>query len=229
MDLRQFLQAINTFGLGVVLPASVRNELRLGVVGVGGTGGNVLRQFAEKLPDNCRTVAINTHADSLHRLNADRMIRVGNIPDSQVRSDAARRLVVRRFAWAAIPRITEAVAGMDMVLLVAGVGGVAGTEISPIVARVLGQQNIFTLWFPIIPFDFEGQRRGDIARYGAAEVGRHVHSLIPICNEAFAQAAGENATMDDVFNQISLTVLQHCQSVTRAATANRISGTDLFA
>lgn len=223
MDRRQLLQAINTFGLGAVLPTSVRNELRAGVVAVGGAGGKVLRHITGKLPDNCRTVAINTDVSAWHRIKVDRKIRVGDIPDRPVRSDAARRLVVRRFARAAIPRITEAVAGLDMVLLVAGMGGVAGTVMSPVVARVLREQNIFTLGLPILPFEWEGQRRGDIARYGASELGRHVHSLIPISNEALALAEGENATIQDVFNQASLAVLRHYQSVTHKAEATLFS------
>ena len=225
MDRRQFLQAINTYGLGAVLPASVRNELRVGVVGVGGAGGNVLHHIAGKLPDKCHTVAINTSTDTLHRLNADRKIRVGDIPDRPVRSDAVRRLAVRRFAWAAIPGITEAVAGLDMVLLVAGMGGVAGTEISPVVAQVLREQNIFTLGFPIMPFNWEGERRTRIALHGASELDRYVHSLHPISNEGLAHAAGENATMGDVFNQASLAVLQHYRSVTRRVVARRLAGT----
>jgi len=187
-----------------------------------------LSYLAERLPNLGRTIAINTHAGALHRGNADRKILVGDIQDEPISTNAARRLVVRRSARSAIPGITEAVAGLDMVLLVAGMGGVAGTEISPIVAQVLREQNIFTVGFPILPFDFEGQRRCDIARLGAAELGRHVHSLYPIFNETFAQAAGDSATMDDVFNQISISILQHYQRVTGAVAASRLAGTNLF-
>lgn len=67
MDRRQLLQAASTFGFGAVLPASAPNELQVGIVGIGGAGGNVLHFIAEKLPDSCRTVAIDTHADSLRR------------------------------------------------------------------------------------------------------------------------------------------------------------------
>lgn len=227
MDRRELLQAASTFGFGAVLPASAPNELRVGIVGIGGAGGNVLHFIAEKLPDSCRTVAINTHADSLRRLNADRKIRVNGIPDRPVRSDPARRFFVRCSSRTAIPGITEAVAGLEMVLLVAGMGGVAGTEISPIVAQALREQNIFTVGFPIMPFHFECHSRNDIARDGAAELGRHVHSLLPIFNDAFAKAAGEDATMHDALNQVSLAVLQHYQIVSRAVAASRLAGTDL--
>lgn len=188
----------------------------------------MLSYLAEGIPNLSRTIAINTDADSLHRCNAGRKILVGDIQDEPTSTNAARRLVVRRTARSAISEISEAVASLDMVLLVAGMGGVAGTEISPIVAQVMHEQNIFTLGFPILPFDFEGQRRNEIARQGAAELGRHVHSLYPIFNESFAQAAGENVTMDDIFSQASLSILQHCKRVTGAVAAGRLAGIDLF-
>jgi cell division protein FtsZ len=229
MDRRHFLHNLRALGVGAMLSASTRLGPRVGVVAVGGAGGNVLSYLAERLPNLSRTIAINTHAGALHRCNADQKILVGDIQDQPISTNAARRRIVRRSARSTIPGITDAVAGLDIVLLVAGMGGVAGTEISPIVAQVLREQNIFTLGFPILPFDFEGQRRCDIARLGAAELGRHVHSLSPIFNESFAQAAGDSATMDDVFNQVSMSILQHYQGVIGADTASHLSGTDFFA
>jgi cell division GTPase FtsZ len=75
MDRRHFLRTINTLGIGAVLPVSARNELRVGVVGVGGAGGNVLIYLAERLPNLGRTIAISTHTESLYR----RKVAVTNI------------------------------------------------------------------------------------------------------------------------------------------------------
>jgi cell division protein FtsZ len=231
MERRNFLHNLGALGVGVMLPASVRNRLRVGVVGVGGAGGNVISYLTERISSPCRSLAINTHAGALHRSNADRKILVCDIPDEPIRSNDPRRLVrlaVRYFARTEISEISEAVAGLDMVLLVAGMGGLAGTEISPIVAQVLREQNIFTLGFPILPFDFEGQTRNKIALQGAAELGQHVHCLFPIFNDTFAKAAGESATMDDVFSQASLAILQHYQRVRGAVAASRLTGTNLL-
>lgn len=228
MERRNFLHNLGALGIGVMLPTSMRNGLRVGVVGVGGAGGNVLCDLARSIPNLCRSLAINTHAGSLFRSNADRKIFLSDIPSEPIKSNAFRRQYVQSSARSAISEISEAVAGLDMVLLVAGMGGVAGTEISPIVAQVLRKQNIFTLGFPMLPFDFEGKRRNEIARYGAAELGRHVHSLFPISNDAFAKVVGDSATMDDVFNLATLSILRHYQSVTRAVAVSRFAGSDLF-
>lgn len=223
MDRRHFLHAVNVFGVGTVMPTLPCSEYRVGIVAVGGAGGNVLNDLAGCLPRRCRTVAINTQSSSFHRLIADRRISIDGTPSQFVMSDDSRRLTVQRRAQSAVGEIADAVNGLNLVALVAGMGGVAGTEISPIAAQVLRHQNICTVGIPIMPFHFEGERRSDIAREGAAKLGRHVHSLIPISNETFAQAAGENASMADVFNQVSLAVLKHYQWVTRPIEASRLA------
>lgn len=249
MDRRHFIHIVNTLGFGSVLPASaettgvarrlvertksivltegIRNGLRFGLVGVGGIGSHLLRDIAERLPDKCRTVAINTHVDSLLRLETDRKIRIGDIDDEPVKSDFARRGVVMRFARSAIPEIADAVAGLDMVLLVAGMGGVAGTVISPIVAQVLREQGIFTLGLPLLPWHCEGWRRNKIARYGVRELGLHSDSLLPISNDAFVQVADESATFDDLMNQIALSIVQLCRSITNTVAVNGQMSVDL--
>ena len=243
MDRRHFLHNINALGFGAFLPSWSSNKqvslreaqrrgnpgLRIGIVGVGGAGGAILSYLAESIPYLGRSVAINTDADSLQRRDADRKILVADVPDEPIISNAARRLAVRRNAWSAVTEIENAVADLDVVLLVAGMGGVAGTVISPVVAQVLREQNIYTVGFPILPFDFEGQERGRIARRGARELGRHIHSLIPIFNEAFAQTAGENDTIDDIYNQAALAILQHFQRMKSAVAASRFGDTAAFA
>ena len=243
MKRRHFIQIVNTLGFGSVLPApdattqaarclveltnsamvnakGVRNGFRVGVVGVGGAGGQILRAIAGTLPDNCRTVAINTDANSLRRLKADRKIRISDIQDELVRSGFSRQVVVRRFARSAIPEIAEAVAGLDMVFLLAGMGGVAGTVISPIVAQVTREQDIFTLGLPLLPFSFEGLRRNETARCGVRELGRHTHSSLPISSEVMAQEAGDGATMNDCWNQTAMVFRQIYRTVTNSVAAN---------
>ena len=241
MDRRHFLKAVNACSAACALStsalatlaaprqepvnsvgrsAAVRNAFRVGIVGIGGAGGNVLDYLAERLPHLDRTVAINTDADSLRRRKADRKIRIGDIDDEPVKSNMARRAIVRRNARSAVDEIADAIAGLDMVLLVAGMGGVAGTEISPIVAQVLREQNIFTIGVPILPFEWEGKTRNQTARSGARELGQWAHSLRPISNDSMARDVGENATMDEVFNHVSQVPIQVYRSVTNSVASN---------
>lgn len=119
---------------------------RIGVIAIGVISRSILGDLASQLHELCRTIAINTDAASLRQVQAHRKIHVGHSPlpshDSQL---------ARFHALSAVPEIADAVAGLDIVLLVAGMGGGAGTGISPVVAQAVGAEHPDTL-FCDLPF-----------------------------------------------------------------------------
>lgn len=130
-----------------------RDFPKIGVVAVGDISHSILSDLASSLPYLHRTIGINTDAPALQQIKADRKIRVGNfsLPSHDPQ-------LAKLHAKSIIQEIVDAVAGLDMVLLVAGKGGSAGTGILPVVAQVLREQNILTLGFTLSPFDFEGEK-----------------------------------------------------------------------
>lgn len=136
-----------------------RDFPKIGVVAVGGISRSILSDVASKLPYLHRTIAIDTDANALQQVHVNRKVRVGNFAppshDPQLAKFHARSI---------IPEIVDAVAGLDMVLLVAAMGGGAGTGISPVVAQVLREQNILTLAFTLSPFHFGGEQRHKIVQ-----------------------------------------------------------------
>lgn len=209
MDRRQFLHTLNANSMGAVLPASAFLNVRsaginqttqppamevdsavvevaaawdipkFGIVSVGGIGGACLPSSADltrSLPYLSRTVAIDTYGVELHLMNADRKVLVGD-SKSLLNPHAARLL-----AQSVVHEIADAVAGLDMVFLVAGMSGATGTGIAPIVAQALRDQGILTLAFAVMPFDCEGAQRQHIAQAGICELRTHVDALMPFFN-----------------------------------------------
>ena len=229
MHRRQFLQTLNAMGASVILPASAfydegasvitptttqpliapANAVevdgrdwdipKVGVVAVGGLGGAILSDLAGRLPYVNRTIAIDTDANSLHRANANRKILAGDGKALPLDSHAARLL-----AQPSLPEIADAVAGLDMVLLVAGMGGAAGSGISPMVAQMLREQDILTLAFATSPFDFESQQRKQDAQTGIRELRLHVNALLPFSHGNIRQVTGPNALFTCVSSQAAL-------------------------
>ena len=226
---RQFLQILNVMGASALLPASAfyvkassvltppnmqpfvapTNAVvvadsgwdipKVGVVAVGGFGTTILSKLTGRLPYLGLSVAIDTDAPSLHRVKADRKLLLGDGKDLYLNPHAARPP-----AQSSIDEIADALAGLDMVLLLAGMGGAAGTGIAPIVARILREQNILTLAFATLPFSFESPRRQRIAQSGIRELGVHVHALLPFPNEPIARVAGADASFTSVSSQAPL-------------------------
>ena len=211
---RQFLQTLNAFGADIVLPAwafygedaSVLTPTsavevagsgwdipKVGVVAVGGQGCAILNELAGRLPYLGLSVAIDTDVASLLRVKADRKVLVGDGNVLPLNSHAARRL-----AKSSTPEIADAVAGLDMVLLVTGMGGAAGTGIAPLVAQMLRGQDILTLAFATLPSSFESQKRQQNAQTGIRELRVHVNALLPFSNRNIVRVAGEGASFTSV-------------------------------
>ena len=149
---RQFLQSLHVMGANITLPASelsgedgsvitptntpvlvapgkvvevdasVWGVPKVGIVVIGGLGSAVLNDIEGRLPYVGRSIAIDTDVRSLRRVKADCKIWV----------DDARDLPrdhhdVRLIAQSSIAEIADAVAGLGMVFLVAGMVGIAGS------------------------------------------------------------------------------------------------------
>lgn len=159
---------------------------RIGVVSVGGIGATCLPSMVDRmgsLANLSRTIAIHTCGIELHYMTADHKVLVG---DSMHLLDAHGYGLL---AASADHQIAEAVAGLDMVLLVAGMGGATGAGVAPIVAQVLREQSILTLAVAVMPFACEGAQCQQIAHAGLRELRSHVDAVIPFFNNDFSPGA----------------------------------------
>lgn len=233
MDRRQFIHACYAAGAASLLPVVSFAQTsptapsrisylvdtpeiepaipRLGLVAVGGVGMVTLYEMAENLSGFHRVIAINTDADALHGVQADRKIRVSHFTLSG--RDPQQ---VAQLALADVPEIAHALAGLDMVLLVAGMGGGTGTSISPVVAQVLRQQGTLSLGFAVMPFDFEGQERLEKAQQGLRALGRELPALIVARNTDIVQACDADTPMDRVLCQAPQAFAQLCRSISQS-------------
>lgn len=239
MDRRQFIQTLNALSVGSAAPAMALakpqqtvivanatatepisageaslvdcDRTKIGVIAIGGISRSILRNLHNRLTYPFRTIAIDTDADSLQRVSADRKIWVGCGPVRERDPHGVRIL-----SNAVVPEIADAVAGLDLILLMAGMGGGAGTGISPVVAKVLRQQKILTLCVAVAPFDFEGEKRQKAAQLGIHDLGTHGHALIPIRNSDMALVVDQNGGVDSAMAHAPLAFIQICRSITNS-------------
>lgn len=231
MERRQLLTALNAIGACTVLPASVFiggaafaiedsatvevteaawDIPKIGIVSVGGLGGTCLPSLGnlnQRLPYLSRTIAIETSGIELSFMEADRKVLVGD--GKTVLSPQTAGLL----AQSAIREISDAVAGMDMVLLVAGMGGNTGAGIAPIVAQMLRRQGILTLGFVIMPFDYESPQRQQIARAGVRDILPYVDALTPFFNNDVDPDVPFVRWFTSAMQQAPLAFDQLCRSV----------------
>lgn len=223
MKRRCFLHCLSALGTGVALPTFARSRpdapiatseargesrhfeirertddfsTRVVVVAVGGAAGAILAAQGN-LPGQPRTLAINTDIQGLRQAGAAHSILIRSPSGRKARSpqDASR------LARGVKNQIADALADSHLAIVIAGMGGAAGTGIAPVVAEVLHDHGIPAIGLPILPFAFEGERRRQVARAGEQALERWTTCCLAIPNDTFFRRADSNALLSSVTGQ----------------------------
>ena len=175
---------------------SGNNEPQLCVIAVGGAGGHVVSSLFTRVSAQNNFVAINTDLIGLSRVPAQTRILLGDGTMDMLTPNATRLEARNRSA-----DIAHAIKGADIVMVIAGLGGAAGTGIAPVVAEIAKASGALTIGVPILPFDFEGMRRNQIATIGLRALKRRSDFVVPIPNTDVAAAFPPETAFAEVFDQ----------------------------
>jgi cell division protein FtsZ len=79
--------------------------------------------------------------------------------------------------------LRETLSGADVVFIITGLGGVTGTVVAPIIAKIAKEVGALTIGVVSKPFCFEGQKRTEIADKGLETLKRIADSVVVIPND----------------------------------------------
>ena len=172
--------------------------MRIKFFAVGNTGGAVLELLIQQGIGRENSVAINTDAQSLASSSAAEKLHLetplmrglgcGGDPDRG-----------RALAELQAPRLKELCAETDLALVLAGLGGGAGTGVSPVVARLARDAGALTIVFASTPFDCEGSRRRQLASEGMELLKMAADGVITLPNQKVFKLIDENTGVLDTF------------------------------
>ncbi len=168
------------------------------VVGIGGGGGNAVRQMMDADIDGVDFICVNTDSQALRNFSGKSTLHIGSSVTKGLGAGANPE-VGRQAALEDRDRICEMLAGSDMVFITAGMGGGTGTGAAPVVAQTAKEMGILTVAVVTKPFPFEGQRRMAVAQQGIDELSHHVDSLITIPNAKLLNVLGAEITLLNAF------------------------------
>ena len=237
MDRRGFLQTFTARGVLAAIPSSLtgvgaspslpapfRQELtqpagikdmeipedrpRIGVVTIGGMGFSIARQPTWPTPYIARTIAIDTDAEELRQTRALRQILLPRMLSPALDFEKGMTLSAD-----ARSQIVQAVSGLDMVLLVVGLGGSTGTAIAPQVARLLGEQQILTLGYAVLPFLFESEQRHRVAATASKALAAEAAALITVKNSDIHGIVDQHASIEAITVQAPNSFVELCRSI----------------
>ncbi len=174
------------------------SPLKIKVVGVGGAGANAVDGL--KLDDlgDVRLAVVNTDAQALASSPVTEKLVLGRSVTRGLGAGGEPE-IGRRAAEADRDAIGQMVGGVDLVILVAGLGGGTGSGATAVMAEVAAQSGALVLAFVTLPFNFEGARRKGIAEEAMGDLRQRVHGLISMPNDVLLQEGEEDPSVLNAF------------------------------
>ena len=194
-------------------PASDELRPKITVIGVGGAGGNAIANMIAAQIEGVEFIVANTDAQALNSSGADMRIQLG--PDITGGLGAgARPEVGKAAAEETVAEIEDALEGVNMCFIAAGMGGGTGTGAAAVIAEAARRKGVLTVGVVTKPFLFEGTRRMRAADAGIAELQKHVDTLIVIPNQNLFLVAKAETTFKEAFQLADEVLQQGVRSIT---------------
>lgn len=198
--------------LGIAMPDNTPEILltpNIGVIGVGGAGGNAVNNMIETHLTGARFIVANTDAQAMTKSLTPERIQLGCVL-TQGLGAGSRPDIGEKAALESEDKIRESLENLHMLFIAAGMGGGTGTGASPVIARIAKEMGILTVAVITKPFRFEGPRKMRIAEDGIEKLSEYVDTMVVVPSQNLFRIAKANTSFLEAF-KIADTIL--CQSV----------------
>ena len=182
------------------------------VVGVGGGGGNAVDNMIVSGLEGVDFIVANTDAQDLNASKATYRIQLGARMTKGLGAGANPE-VGRTAAMEDADRISELVAGADMVFVTAGMGGGTGTGGAPVIAKLAKDAGALVIGVVTKPFSFEGRKKMRVAEEGLDKLRESVDALITIPNQRLLNTVCKDTTVVEAFRMADDILLQAVRSI----------------
>lgn len=176
----------------MLVTTNVDQVAKIKVVGVGGGGCNAINTMITDYDiAGVEFMAFNTDAQALKMSQAPITLQLGEELTHGLGVGGNYELGAQA-AEESIDQIQELLEGANMVFITAGMGGGTGTGAAPIVAGVARNMGALTVAVVTRPFDFEGNKRKEIAEEGINAMRDKVDTLIVVPNQRLLEIVDES-------------------------------------
>lgn len=169
------------------------------VIGVGGGGGNAVKNMQRCGVENVSFAVVNTDSQALIKTEVNVKLQIGQ----NGLGVGGRPELGREAAEYSIEHIKKLFDdNTKMVFITAGMGGGTGTGAAPVIARVARELDILTVGVVTLPFAFEKKLRIEKALKGVEALKAEVDALLVINNERLMQIYSDGmTTISDAFRK----------------------------
>jgi len=185
---------------------------KIKVVGVGGSGCNAVNTMIRTGLEGVEFITANTDKQALDASLAPVKLAIGQELTKGLGAGANPE-IGRKAALEDYAKISETLAGADMVFITAGMGGGTGTGAAPVFAKIAKEVGALTVGVVTKPFSFEGKKRMRHAEQGMTCLRESVDSLITIPNQRLLAISGSTLSMVEAFKKADEVLLNAVQGI----------------
>jgi len=133
-----------------------KSSRRILVLGLGGAGVENIARIAPEAPSGMEFAVMDCDVQALESCaHIENRVAIGQgVTDGL--SAGGDMETGRRCAESSVSQVEGLLSGVDLLLVVTGLGGGFASGAAPVVARMARTASAHTLFFTILPFDFEG-------------------------------------------------------------------------
>ena len=189
------------------------------ILGIGSAGLNLLGELARAGVPPESLIAVHSDAAALAACSAAEKVPLDAKVLRSVRAEADPEWN-RTAVEASALRLRTLCAGAEIVVLVTGLGGLAGTSLGPVLASAAREAGAFVLGCAILPFELEGSLRAEVARAGLKRLMQQADLVICLPNQKMAAVNDEATSLLDTYKEPNR-ILTGCVSGLCRALASR--------
>ncbi len=153
------------------------------VLGLGGAGCRSVAQIARRAPADMRVAVMDCDVQTLGDCPGVETRLEAGVSLTDARSTGGDVETGRRCAEHAAELIEGVLSGVDLVMVIVGLGGGFGTGAAPVAARLARAGGTTTLFFAIQPFPFEGAAVQNKARRALRQLRTYSDAIIEMPND----------------------------------------------
>jgi cell division protein FtsZ len=165
-----------------ILPPS---NCHIAVIGVGGAGNNTVTRLMEMSVSGAECIAINTDALHLSASRANRKLLIGEKLTKGIGVGGDPKLG-RAAIEESRKQVEDLLSNVDIVFIMAGLGGGTGTGAAPIIAEIARRKGAVTVGVVTTPFRIE-KGRMSYAATALIEMRRQCDTVVVIDNNKLMQ------------------------------------------
>ena len=196
-----------------LITTNVDPVAKIKVIGVGGGGCNAINTMMTDYDiPGVEFMAFNTDAQTLKLSKAPVTLQLGETLTKGLGVGGNQELGAQS-AEESLDEIQEHLEGADMVFITAGMGGGTGTGAAPIIAGVAKNMGALTVAVVTKPFDFEGNRRREIAEEGISTLRDKVDTLIVVPNQRLLEIADANISFIEAMKMVDSVLAEGVNSI----------------